>query len=97
MKIYDKAKWHIDGNMAQDIVVKHFNFIFQWLNAHNMLNENGKEEIEIGIDDEISLTSNMLTNDGISFLDRYYDKLLQDGNYNLEKSKKLIEMYYNNI
>lgn len=96
MKIYDKAKWHIDSHIPKNTVIEHFDFIFHWLKEHNMLNENGKEEINVGIDEEISLNSSMLTSEGELFLDKYYDELLREGEFVIEKTKALIEIFINN-
>ena len=57
-------------------MVSHFNTVFVWLDAHGMLSEEGKEELEDGIDDCASLNEEMLTMDGFSFLETCYDEYL---------------------
>lgn len=76
LKIYDKAVWQVDGGIPSKLVVNHFKIVFTWLNKHDMLSEEGKEELEDGIDSEASLNEEQLTNEGIDFLDKYYDKFL---------------------
>lgn len=68
MKIYDKASWHIDANEPEKDVVERFDKIMQWCNTHNLLNEEGKEILALGIDDSISLHSQMFTTDGNKFM-----------------------------
>ncbi|MBQ9319068.1 MAG: hypothetical protein IJR82_05495 [Bacilli bacterium] len=100
LKIFDKAEWQIDGGVPEELVVKHFNDVFTWLNKHNMLNEEGKEELDFGIDSEASLNEELLTPDGIDFLDKYYDdylKLISNDkygtNFSIEELDKLYEKY----
>lgn len=76
LKIFDKAQWQIDGGTPEELVVNHFNLVFIWLNKHDMLSDEGKEELEFGIDLEASLNEELLTIDGVKFLDRYYDDFL---------------------
>jgi len=76
LKIYDKAVWQIDGGIPFELVVNHFKIVFSWLKKHDMLSEIGKEELDEGIDCEASLNEEQLTNEGIDFLDKYYDKFL---------------------
>ena len=76
LKIFDKAEWQIDGGIPEDLVVNHFNLVFAWLDKHEMLSDEGKEELEFGIDSEASLNEELLTRDGIKFLDEYYDDFL---------------------
>lgn len=76
MIIIDKAAWQIDGGIPEDLVVSHFNIVFGWLNAHGMLSEAGKEELKDGIDDCVSLNEEMVTTDGLDFLEACYDEYL---------------------
>ena len=68
MKIYDKASWHIDANEQKKDVVERFNKIMQWCSTHDLLNEEGREIVASGIDDSISLHSQMFTIDGNNFM-----------------------------
>ena len=68
MKIYDKASWHIDANELEKDVVERFNKIMQWCDNHNLLTEEGKEIVALGIDDAISLHSQMFTTNGNKFM-----------------------------
>ena len=53
MKIFDKASWQTDGGMDEEVVIAHFQFIFEWLKEHNMLNMDGLESWEIGMDEDV--------------------------------------------
>lgn len=75
MNIYDKAAWHIDAGENISEVTERFRLIFQYLSANNLLNEDGEEILEMGIDESTSLHSDLLTNDGKNFLDEYYEKM----------------------
>lgn len=75
MKIYDKASWHLDSGEKETDVIERFTMIFEFLNYNNMLNDSGKELLEIGVDTEISLHDELVNSDGINFLDEYYDRI----------------------
>ncbi len=76
MTIIDKAAWQIDGGIPEDLVISHFNTVFVWLDTHGLLSETGKEELEDGIDDSVSLNEEMVTREGLLFLEMCYDKYL---------------------
>ncbi|MBO5004018.1 MAG: hypothetical protein J6D03_01945 [Clostridia bacterium] len=76
LKIFDKAQWQIDGGITEELVVNQFNLVFLWLDKHKMLSDEGKEELEFGIDCEASLNEELLTIEGVDFLDKYYDDFL---------------------
>lgn len=76
MIIIDKAVWQIDGGIPEDLVVSHFNTVFKWLENHKMLSEEGKEEFDEGLDDCASLNENMVTDEGLEFLEKCYDEYL---------------------
>ena len=77
MIIIDKADWQIDGGIPAEVVVNHFNIVFNWLNKHNMLTEDGQEELEEGIDESVSLNEELVTKEGINFLESCYDDFLK--------------------
>ncbi|MDE6642198.1 MAG: hypothetical protein K2K63_16935 [Acetatifactor sp.] len=76
MLIFDKAAWQIDGGVPEELVVSHFKIVFLWLDKHDMLSAEGKEELEDGIDDCVSLNEELVTEDGIDFLENCYDDYL---------------------
>ena len=41
MIIFDKAAWHIDAGMNESDVVKKFKSVFDWLDCHTLLSEEG--------------------------------------------------------
>lgn len=77
MKIIDKAAWQIDGGVPADKVVSHFQTMFAWMGAHGMLTEDGEEELEDGIDDCASLNDELVSEQGIAFLESCYDDYLR--------------------
>lgn len=97
MKIFDKAMWQIDGGIDIDKVVSHFKNVFIWLDKHNMLSEEGREELEFGIDEEASLNDELVNEEGILFLEKYYDKYLEEmakGKYGMDKDCIELDKYY---
>lgn len=92
--IYDKASWQVEGGMDVDKVIAHFVTIFEWLHSKKMLNNEGSQFIEIGIDDSISLNEEMVTKEGNQFLSKYYDKIISESNYDKDIEKKLLDSYY---
>lgn len=76
MKSYDKASWHIDGGEKESDVIARFKDVFTFLADKKMLNEEGLETFEFGMDSSVSLNSNMVTAEGEAFLDAYYDVVL---------------------
>ncbi|MCL2079326.1 MAG: hypothetical protein FWH17_05715 [Oscillospiraceae bacterium] len=91
LKIIDKAAWQIDGGIPEVFVVKHFKTLFEWLNQHDMLSEEGKEELFDGIDNCASLNENLVTPDALIFWEMCYDeylKALEDGKYRANYSKR---------
>lgn len=93
MKIYDKAAWQIDKGLDKKVVIKHFKFIFTWLKSRKMLSNEGIEVYKSGIDEEISLHENLLTEEGNKFIDKYYDMLIMASEYDVAKEKKLINEF----
>lgn len=94
MKIYDKAVWQIDNGADESAVVNHFQFVFEWLNSNKLLNKDGLEILEIGIDEEVSLNEDLLTTKGNEFLDKYYDALISKSEYDIEIEKKLLNEFW---
>lgn len=98
MKIIDKAAWQIDGGIPEELVVKHFQIVFLWLDEHEMLSDEGVEELEDGIDSCASLNEDLVTSEGLVFLDACYDKYLKlietNGMYGSELSVLELEKVY---
>lgn len=76
MKIYDKAKWHIEGGENKEEVLKKLSIIFEFLNKNKWLTSEGEEIYELGIDSNTSLHERMVSEAGKKFLDERYDALL---------------------
>ncbi len=75
-KVYDKAKWHIDAGENQEEVLSKMRTLFAFLDSQNLLTDEGKEIIDIGIDSSVSIHSRMLTEKGNDFMDGYYDSVI---------------------
>lgn len=98
MKIIDKAAWQIDGGIPRELVVNHFRTVFVWLEKHKMLSDAGKEELEDGIDDCATLMEDLITKEGMEFLENCYDDYLRaiaKGKYGTEESGDELEKLYN--
>lgn len=93
MKIYDKAQWQIEGGISENQVIRHFEFIFNWLNKQGFLSGEGKEIIDTGIDDSVVLTDNMLTNSGKQYLDNYYDEYLREIKYGSQEDEEWLDKH----
>ena len=75
MKVYDKVKWHIDGGEDDDNVRKRFSMIMEYLYKNNMLSVLGKEIYQVGVNEETSIYDEMLLDNGITFMDEFYDRI----------------------
>lgn len=75
-KVYDKANWHLVNGMSLEIVLEHFSFFMNWANTNNLLSHEGKEILELGVDESISLHSRMFNDMGIKFMENFYDKFI---------------------
>ena len=91
MKSYDKASWHIDGGENEVDVIGRFKDVFDFLAEKKMLNNEGMETYEYGMDSSVSLNSNMVNEIGEMFLDTYYDLVL---NQDPKEIKKNLEEAY---
>lgn len=76
LKVYDKAQWHIDAGEDSESVVLRFKAVFAFLNSKNLLESEGKEIIDFGIDSSVSLHERMVTEAGKSFMENCYDKVI---------------------
>ena len=94
MKIYDKAAWHIDGGENKSDVMFRFREVFEFLDEKGMLNAEGKETLEYGLDSSISLNSTMVTKEGKLFLETCYDKVIS---INLKNIKKILSVEYSSF
>ena len=94
MKIFDKASWQIDNGMDELIVVSHFEFVFNWLNKHEMLSPEGLEILDLGIGKDVSLHERLVNKSGLKFLNEHYDKMITDFKYNVESEKEFLEKIF---
>jgi hypothetical protein len=94
MKIIDKASWQIDGGMESSIVVAHFERIFKWLAKNDMLTPEGKEIIDGGIDESVSLHERLVTPVALAFLEASYDAYVKNNSYNNDENASALEAAY---
>ena len=92
LKVYDKAQWHIDAGEPEDKVIERFKMLFKFLDSKGLLIQEGKEILELGIDSSVSIHERMLSDAGNSFLDKYYNKVLESG---LSQYEDMLENAYN--
>jgi hypothetical protein len=96
--IIDKAAWQVDGGVPEDLVVNHFQTVFSWLGQHKMLSSEGEEELEDGIDSSASLNEDLVTSEGLAFLEKCYDTFLRSvesiGIYGSEPEADELEKTY---
>lgn len=74
--VYDKASWHIDAGESASRVLAHFKFIMSWCNKNSLLSDEGKEILEFGIDDSISIHSRLLNERGNNFMSKFYNTFI---------------------
>ncbi len=79
IKVYDKAQWHIDAGENKDIVILKLEEVFSFLEDKELLTDEGKEIVEMGIDSSVSIHERMLISEGNNFLDKYYDEVINLG------------------
>lgn len=97
MKIYDKARWQIEGGVEEKIVIEHFKFMFSWLDEFHLLTEYGKETKNGIIDEDIIISEEMVNYSGQVFLDKYYDEYISSIEYGVEENRELLEKMYFSI
>lgn len=95
--VYDKANWHLNEQTSQESVanqLSHLRVIMNWLEEKNLLSDEGKEIFELGIDQEFSLTSAMVTPLGEKVLNEAYKEWVEKfklGAPNLDILTKYLE------
>lgn len=92
IKVYDKVQWHLDGGEEKKEVLKKFANIFKFLLDNKMLNNEGLEIVDDGIDSSISLNEQVVNAEGKKFLDKYYDNVLD---CNSSEVVKCLKSYIN--
>lgn len=76
-KVYDKVSWYMnDGKLPKDIV-SYFEKLSKWLISNDLISGEGKEILEMGVNQELSLTSAMLNDKGNYIFSTYYNQWLR--------------------
>ena len=86
---YDKLSWHFpDGKGCPDLATAriHFDIVMSWLEKKNLLSPEGHEVMEIGVDSDFALTSEMVTDLGNRVLATCYDDWLRGVEYGTQPS-----------
>lgn len=99
MEVYDKVSWHYpEGKNCPSIEAakKHFIKIMDWLSKNNLLSDDGKEVLELGIDSDFSFTSSMLTDQGNETIKKYYSKWMKTIEYHSDISTDYLDSLLNN-
>lgn len=77
MKIYDKVRWHIDDGEDKKEATLKIKTVLTFLDRHFLLNNDGKELLRRGINENTELTESIVTNQGRNFLNKHYIKRLK--------------------
>lgn len=93
IKIYDKAQWHIDAGESAGAVVAKLKAVLEFLDLKGLLDSEGKEIMELGIDSSVSLHERMLTDEGRNFMESCYDKVI---NQPADEMAQALEQEYRN-
>lgn len=80
MIVIDKASWYLDAGENKTDVIERFQIVFSFLHEHSILNQDGEEIYQLGVDSSVSLHSDLITTDGFSFLNLCYDKAISLNN-----------------
>ncbi|GAA0087682.1 hypothetical protein ACV3X1_01720 [Clostridium perfringens] len=94
MKVYDKAKWHNNGENNELNVKAYFQNLMELLLKNNMLSEDGREILDIGIDNDFSLNSKLVNEKGNLFLGKNYDEILSSIDFNNKISIDNIDKFF---
>lgn len=76
LKVYDKAKWHIDAGEDSGLVIDKLKAVLEFLDKEGMLTSEGKEILDLGVDSSVSIHERMLTDKGRNFMESNYDKIM---------------------
>src|SRR5262245_14841779 len=80
-KVWDKAKWHFEGEFPKELeerdARRHILFILKWLQKKGLTSAEGDLESDDASGYDTALNSDMVTDDGREFLDKYYDRWLK--------------------
>ena len=91
---YDKVSWHFpEGKNCPDLDAAkvHFDVVMSWLESHDLLTDEGKEAIKVGIDSDFAFTSHMTTDKGNRLLDACYSDWIRTVRYGTRPSVTLLD------
>lgn len=93
VKIYDKAQWHIDAGVSPSDITSKLKAVLLFLDSKGMLNGEGKEILDLGVDSSISIHERMVTDEGKKFMETCYDHVI---NKNADEIFSSLEQEYLN-
>lgn len=102
IEVYDKVSWHFpEGKNCPSLEAakEHFVSVMDWLKENQLLSDEGKEVLELGIDSDFSIASPMLNAKGNELMRKYYSDWLRSIDYtkkpNLTLLNNGLEMFKN--
>jgi hypothetical protein len=96
--VYDKVRWHFPEGKncpSLDAAMAHLDAIMRWLNDRDLLSDEGKEALEVGIDADFALTSSMVTKAGNDFLQHAYPKWIVTIDYGQKPDTSILDEWRN--
>jgi len=94
LTVYDKVSWHYpEGKNCPSMKVAkvHFESVMEWLNKNNLLSDEGKEILGIGVDADFSITSSMLNEKGNGIFKKHYSNWLKTIDYSENIDLRLLD------
>lgn len=73
-KVYEKMAWHCDDQRLMGVINQILVELMEWLDSNNLLSSEGAEIKSLGVDDDFSLHSRLLTDAGNALLSQKYDE-----------------------
>lgn len=98
--VYDKVKWHYPegkGCPNLDAAKVHFDVAMNWLKKKKLLSSYGEKLLDVGIDSDFAITSDMLTEDGNRVFSACYKKWLSSVVYGKKPNTEEFDRCYNSI
>lgn len=77
IKVYDKAKWHIEAGEDKNDVLERFAIMYSFLKNKHLLSNEGLDIIKSGVDSSISLDEYTVNEEGKKFLNNCYDIVVE--------------------
>ena len=89
--IYDKFTWHLDAGIDKDKLIYYFKKLMDFLKNHQLLNKDGLEIYDLGVDSSLSINSKLLTDKGNTLFTLWFDKYLATIDFNKDIDFSFLE------